>query len=299
MTSASGRIDRTSARGREWQHGNAVPDWNPATGSTDAPIPDQWLDASDTSTLDKAGPLPITNGATVLEWRTKAGTARKYRLVGPNTAPTWDANVVGSLGGVKCNHQVLSADVLTGMRGLSARTFLCAFKQITNEVSATKGLGFVITEPHVSASADNPTNTLAASTGGFGGGTRRIQGNAIVNSATLLADNATVRPVADGQVFVVTGAINYAAGKQYYYANGVEAPQFAETIVSSGTTDATHDPFAMTVGGYLKEGPTLNIADGLCIAYIFEILDWFSLLSADQLVAPHDYLCNKWGGGLM
>lgn len=298
MTSGTSKNSRGSARGRDFQSGRASIDWNPATGSAQAPIPNQWLDASDTTTIDKAGPLPITSGATVLEWRTKSGTARKYRLIGPNVAPTWDANVVGSLGGVKCNHQVLSADVLTGMRSLSGRTIVMACKQITNEVSVTKGLGFTVTEPHVGGNANNPTTTVASSTGGFGGGAKRVQADALTNNATLLADNATVRPVADGQVFVVTTAVNYSAGTQAALANGVQAPQFAGTIASSGTTNATIDPYAMTVGGYLQELP-LNVATGLCIAYIFEILDWFQFLTPTMLVEPHDYMCKKWGANLL
>jgi len=301
MDSGTSKNSRDSARGRDWQIHRASPVWDPATGSTDAPTPNQWLDASDTTTIDKAGPLPITNGATIVEWRTKSGTLRKYKTFGTSGPPTWDANVVGSLGGVKCNHQMLSADVLTGMRGLSGRTVVAAFKQITNEHSATKGLGFTVTEPHVSGNANNPTTTVAASTGGFGGGARRIQGEALTNNATLLADNVTVRPVADGEVFVVTTAVNYSAARQAAYANGCEAPQFNGTIVSSGTTNTTIDPYAMSVGGQIEEvgglGP--NTGNGLCIAYIFEILDWFSLLTPDQLVGPHDYLCMKWGGGLM
>lgn len=271
------------------------------TGSNLVPIPDQWLDASDTTTIDKAGPLPITNGATVLEWRTKSGTLRKYRLIGGNVAPTWEANVVGSLGGVKCLHQILSADVLTGMRGLTGRTVVAAFKQITNEHSATTGLGFTVTEPHVSGNANQPTTTLAASTGGFGGGSKRVQADALTNNATLLADNVTVRPVADGEVFLVTMAVDYSNGRQAAFANGVEAPQFAPTIVSSGTTDATHDPYAMSIGGQLEEVGSLgaNTGNGLCRAYILEIRDWFRLLTPDELFATHNNFRRKWGPGVL
>lgn len=272
------------------------PNYDP-TSSALVPLPDQWLDASDTTTLDKAGPLPITNGATVFEWRDKSATARQYRLVGPNTAPTWESNVVRSLGGVKCDHQVLSSLNLTGMRNLSGRTMVGVFKQIQNEHLSTTGLGFTVTEPHVSANANNPTNTLAAATGGFGGGCRRVQGDSVVNSASLLGDGVTVRPVNDGDVFFVVGAIDYANGKQFYYPNGCGAMQLATNLASSGNTNSTIDPFAMTVGGYLKESPTLNGADGMCRAYILEILDWFQLLTLAQIVPVRSYLSKKWGVG--
>jgi hypothetical protein len=42
-----------------------------------------------------------------------------------------------------------------------------------------------------------------------------------------------------------------------------------------------------------------NTGNGLAIAYVFEILDWFSFLTPEQLVEPHDYLCKKWGANLL
>jgi hypothetical protein len=283
-------------------HGRAVIPWDPAVGSADAPTPNQWLDASDTTTIDKAGPLPITNGAAIVEWRTKSGTLRKYQpfLVagngGLNTQPTWDANVVGSLGGVRCNgnnRNILGADVLTGMQSLTGRTVVCAFKFLT--LIPTFGQGFVTTVPHQIGSADGVFHLMYCSSSISVRG-RRLQADASVEADALTAAGG-IRPVAAGEVFVETGIANYSAGTIRVLANGVQAGP-AVALASSGTTAAL-DPYAMAVGGVLQEQPTPHFGNGYMDGYIFEILDWFSLLTPDQLVGPHDYLCNKWGAGAL
>ncbi len=287
-------------------HGRAVIPWDPAVGSTDAAIPNQWLDASDTTTIDKAGPAPITNGATVLEWRTKAGTARKYRFTAANgTAPTWDSNVIGSLGGVKFVYsgvgsgQILSADVLTGMRGLSGRTIMIAAKQNTYPIGQT-AYAFTTTVTHLTGSADGVQHGMYLAAF-YTSGTRRIQSDGGSLNVPYAPDDTNGVAVANGQTIVETSAADWANGANYIYNNGCIPKQFHSAATTAGTTDGARDPYAMSVGAILQEngafGP--NTSNGWMDGYLFEVLDWFTFMTPDQLVGPHDYLCNRWGSGLM
>lgn len=279
------------------------PIYNP-TLSNLLPLPDQWLDGNDTTTIDKAGPLPITNGATVLEWRTKSGTLRKYRLIGPNVAPTWEANVFGSLGAVRCvsngsTGHILSADVLTGMRGLSGRTTVCAAKKGVHVPGATMNI-FAVTVTHLTGSADGVqhSNQIVSF---YTSGTRRIQSDAGALTIPFMADDVNGVPIAPGQVIVETCAVDFTSGNSYTYANGVLPKQFRSNPTTTGVTDAARDPYAMSVGAILQENGGLgaNSANGWMDGWIFEILDWFTFLTPAQLVPVHDYMRRKYGAGAM
>lgn len=275
------------------------PIYNP-TLSNLAPLPDQWLDGSDTTSIDKAGPAPVTNGAAIIEWRTKSGTLRKYQpfLVagagGNNTQPTWESNVVGSLGAVRCNgnnRNILGADVLTGMQSLSGRTFVCAFKFLT--LIPTFGQGFVTTVPHDTGLA-SAIQTLMYCDGSVSFRSRRLQADASVETSALTAGGG-VQTVSAGEVYIGTGIVNYVAGTIRVLRNGVQAGP-ALAMASSGTTAAL-DPYAMSVGGVLQEAPSAHFGNGFMDGYICEILDWFQVLTLDQLVGPHNYMRRKWGVG--
>lgn len=282
-------------------HGRAVIPWDPATGSADAPIPDQWLDASDTSTIDKAGPLPITNGAAIIEWRTKAGTLRKYQpfpvagAMGTNTQPTWNSNVVGSLGGVRCNGNlgnILGADVLTGMQSLSGRTVIIASRFIS--LIPTFGQAFVTTVPHDIGPAAG-IQLLMYCDGQPDTRSRRLQVDTSTEIFGMDASGAAI-VIASGQDFVETGIHNWAGNSLRVMHNGVEVGPAIPFVAAAGVTAAI-DPYAMAVGGVLQEAPSAHFGNGYMDGYLFEILDWFHVLTPDQLVGPHDYMCNKWGAG--
>lgn len=256
-----------------------------------------WLDASDTSTLDKAGPLPITDGATVVAWRTKAGTARTFQLIGPNTRPTWEAAVINGLGAVRCNNQILSANVLTGMQSLSGRTVTVVFKQVADTPGAAEG--YTVTVPHQVASADGPQVLMYGSTSAVACGGRRLQADAF--QIIVAQDNKGAsfgsRAVANGETYIVSSINDYAGGRIRIFDNGHDGGPHPTTlgIITAGTTAALN-PYAMSVGGILQENGGLgpNTGNGFINGYVCEVLDWFSKLTDDQLFAANDYLRRKW-----
>lgn len=280
------------------------PIYNPTLSNLVA-LPDQWLDASDTTTIDKAGPLPITNGATVFEWRDKSATARQYQLLGSgNVAPIWESNVVGSLGAVKFVYDVptnkgniLSCLNLTGMRGLTGRTTICAARMGTYQAGQTYFI-FTVTESHRFTAASGAQFTCDI-VDTFRSVTCRQQGDTQSINAPFASDDIHGVAIANGQTIVTTTALDLTAGTNFCYANGTLPRQFHSAATNTGTTDPSNDPFAMSVGAVAQELPSAGFGNGYMDGYIFEILDWFQYLTPEQLIGPHYYLRRKWGKGLL
>lgn len=267
---------------KDWRIHRASPSgYDP---STDAGV-DIWLDGSDPSTLFDTGGAAITNGATVGRWESKA-IARSFRQFGGNARPTWDATGFNGHAGVRFNSQILTATTSAGYAALAGSTVM--FAAFLVAPVAGGGCGFGITEPHETAGANSSLVFVALATAGGGG--RRHQGDPFGGVGSKAVPNNTA--------MVNTLALDFTGKRGTAYLYGVEDildTPFA--VAGSGATAATPDPFGISVGGFAQE--SAGSIGNPCNGTFGEILVWKSYQTPDQLVPAHDYLCMKWGGGLM
>jgi hypothetical protein len=266
------------------------PTYDPAT---DASL-SQWLDAGDSTmaSLEGSGGAAITNNATVFKFKSKKGTSRTYQLIGPNTRPTWQSSVQNGLGGLRCDSQILSANVLTGMQSLSGRTVVAAFKQ--NSLTLGAAEGFTVTEAHEGGSADGPQLLLYGSAGAVSAGGKRIQADSFATCGPSLADTGSgARVVANGEAYIVACIWDYANARFTLLDNGRLGT--AGTFQSAGTTSGTA-PYAMSVGGILQENGTLgaNTGNGFLDGWLLEVLDTFVAKTIYDTFLQCDYLCRRW-----
>ena len=249
---------------------------------------DLWLDATDTTTLFDTGGAAITNGATIGRWESKA-VARSFRQYGANARPTWSTTGWNGLAAARFNSQMLTATSSAGYAALSGITIMAAMFFVADV--AGNGCGIGITEPHETGNADSSL-VFVGLNHGVGGGGRRHQGDAFNGVGN------TVMTIANNTPLLGTLQLNFTGKSGCQFFNGVEiALNVAFQTGGSGTTAAAPDPFGISLGAFAQE--TAAAMGVPCNGWIGEVLGWKSAMTPDDLVGAHDYLCLKWGAGLM
>lgn len=270
-------------------HGRTNLTWTPAVGSATCPIPDFWLDATDSSLAslkDTVGGA-ITNGATIGTWSSKTGNARDFVQRLALGRPTWETNAVNGLSAahfVAASSQILTSTMnLADFHSMSGLTVMVAMKR-----NSANGLAFATTMLDSGTGLFDIVQAQLNMGTVYTGGGRRARGNTFDTAGPGAAIPAN-------GIFIDTIAFGYANGRDTLYGNGVEQA-LNETFQTPGTTDAA-DPAFVSVGGFAQAsgGGGAGFADG----WIVEVLGWISEKTPDQLVEPHDYLCSKVGGGAM
>ena len=244
-----------------------------------------WLDATDTSTLKDTGGAAITNGATIGTWSSKAGTARNFTQWGANGRPTWQSSGINGLAAAAfTTNQILTTQTnMAEFASMSGITVMAAVKR-----NSANGLIFTTTMVNSGTGLADIDQCQLNMGPTFTGGGRQARGDSFVTVVAVPAVNTST-------VFVETIAFGFSTGHISLYGNGVENI-VNQAYHTPGTTDAG-DPFAISVGGGAQQ--TGSAAFWFAEGSIGEVLVYLSELSPDDTVARHDYLCYRWGGGLL
>jgi hypothetical protein len=264
-------------------HGRTNLTYSPAT---DAGL-SLWLDATDTATILNTVGGAIANGATIGTWSSKAGSARNFTQWGAVNRPTWDSNATGGKAGVKfvaASSQILTTQMnLADFHSMAGMTWMVAMRP-----SSGSGIGVATTQTDTIVTGQPTVVQIQANMGTtYAGGGRRLHGDSFVS----------VIGTATPAIAVETISFGFGSGFISLYQAGVETV-LNQTFHTTGNSEAT-EPFALSVGGFARQnGATVdaaNFGDG----WLLEVLGWTSERTPDQLVEPHDYMCTRWGGGLM
>lgn len=256
-----------------------IPKWDPTNGNAECPVPDIWLDPSDSSTLLNTVGGAITDGATIGTWTCKDATARAFTQWGANARPTWVASGINGLGAVRCQSQILTTRTSVGVfDSLGALTLV----RVCRRASSTAGAPFNET------CLDTSTGHSDITRWGISGKLWQINGWRVQTDsfATFNGDTLGV------DTFISCGVWDFANAQASVYQSGVKGPIYQSAFGTAGTTPAT-GAYALTIGGFAQESG-LNAAGTNTDGYAGEILLWLRALTADQLVSPQTYVRLKW-----
>lgn len=247
-----------------------------------------WLDPSDSTTLLDTGGLAITNGATIGTWSSKAGAARNFTQWGANGRPTWLSNGINGLGAAQFNNQLLTNQVKTDFTSMSSLTMVAVIKRVVDG-----GTAWGFTELDISTGFSDISLAIIAALATYFAGGRRARGSVAGPGDHFQGLTGNTAPT----VSITTITFDYANAKARIYENGVEST-IANPFQAAGTTDAG-EPFAISVGGFAQQSGNSN--GGPCNCILGECMAWPDAVAKtpDDLVQIEDYLCLKWGAGLM
>lgn len=237
-----------------------------------------WVDFSDSTTIQDTTGGSISNGETMGQIVTKAGTARTFSQWGATGRPTWVTDVLNGLAMGRFQTQMLATTTVTGFTSLSGFSYMQVFVRGVNDGNIT----FCANMTDI-ATGFRDIGGFQTGGGSFGGFRinsdtfTNIGGNGIGTSPTILA-----------------ASIDYANAKASLFQKGSRYVN-AATYGTAGSTSAT-EPGAIGYGGIPQiSGPAIGVASA--DTYIGESLAWFSALTPVQLYATHDYLRRKWRVG--
>lgn len=254
-----------------------LPQYDP---STDAGLA-MWLDAQDSSTSSLLNTVggSITNGATIGTWKSKKGITRNFIQYGSQARPTWDSTGVSGLGAVRCNSQILKADTVTDLTGLSGHTVMVVGKRVGNgPVPGDEGSFQTTIAGGTPANGLSQIYISSEATREVGG--RRINTNSFQGTVGDAISN--------GVPYILTAVFDYSNAKLDYYQDGVIRAR-AVTFQTAGTSGAA---FGMGVGAR-PEGDNVTMGS-ISNCYVSEVLMWLTAMTPDQLIGAHTYLRLRW-----
>lgn len=231
-----------------------------------------WLDASDASTM-------TLNGATVSEWRSKAGNITLTQSTA-SAQPTLTSNYYRSRSALTFD----GGDVLYAASAPIAIAPCTSFLVI-DESSAVSFAGALVGTPSSGNDFD--------STGGFIT-TARDTGNVVLRGSNVNAAASNAMSATSGNL----GASAY--GKKIIAAVVTSSTAFVRVDGVSGSTDSSHTASGNS-SGTLVGGRYLSGAVSASFRFngkVCEILHYSQSLSTTQVSQLEKWLSVKWGGSL-
>lgn len=239
-----------------------------------------WLDPSVSASILNTSGGAITNGATIGTWNTRSPTtSRPFTQWGAVARPTFVTNAINGLSAVRFQSQLLTTT-----------TSISAFNSLGGLTITAVGLRVSSARAAINLTCVDPNTGLADITHWGANAGHQMNGWRRPRTDTFQTFNGDASP----DLVVASYVWDFTNAQATLWQEGVKGPVYQTAFGSAGSTTGT--AYALSIGGFAQQtgsaGSTLG-TDG----YAGEVLLWFSARTADQLIAPHDYMRRKWGVG--